>query len=449
MIIPINLKKQAGQKNKKFARPTILLGVGNTKIEEWIGDFFRNQADVICCSDNSDELKQRITDCHPDILVIMRKNSVGGIPEAGSVAEMAAPHVPAVLFIIGELDEEGSEMLEKAREAGVRHVITCEKGGQIYGDELVYSLSGILRDLEGIVQKDSKGNEEKAEGGGVLSLEAQKTLNSLFLGAGSIGKAIIQSAGAVSEKARGRATVIKRDKPRINRTEGISISESGGHIENFFQGNPTAIVQGGLLAVVSPWRPGLAGRLAAQAVKMFSEVEGCVVSYIGASGNSTGALWLEVPDNELIMSDWRIPGSTYPITRDNIRIFAVDPVKDLHPGNENDLMPVLGQARKDSDYTVVDLAGNIASARKVAAQGRSVLLVVIPGGDPVETRVSSIWLKNIMEGKQNIVTGLDMRGGFHETIPEGLNPRLVINNSPADALRIALRKQGDNVFIWN
>jgi hypothetical protein len=200
--------------------------------------------------------------------------------------------------------------------------------------------------------------------------------------------------------------------------------------------------------LVSPWRPNLAGRLAAQAVKLLYDVEGSQVAYIGASKNSTGAMWLDIPDDELMMSDWRVPGSSCPTVRDNLTIYAVDPVKDLTLEGEQDLWCILREARKTSTYTVMDFAGDISLIQKVAHLGRAVVLVVLPGGDPVEYKISSLWLRNLMEGKQNVVTGIDLRG-VPQNIPEGLKPKVVIRNSPADALSVALRRNGDGRFTWN
>lgn len=444
-------EKPGGKKNNSAGRegggapekPLVLLGIGNARIEEWIKVFFLEQASITVSPADSQALREKISGISPDILVLMRQNSMGGIPDAGSLAVSAAQHVPAVLFIIGELDDEGKDLFDQARDAGVQNIITCERGGQIYGDELVYSLTGLIRKING-----PAGRKEREEGSpdSLLNGEAGKTINSLFQSAGSIGRAIIKSAGTVSEKAKTKSSP-KKTLTRINRSKGIALENAGGLSASLSQMSPTSIVPGGILAVVTPWRPNLAGRLAAQAVKMFGEVNGGEVAYIGASGSSTGALWLDVPEDELIMSDWRVPGSSCPITRGNIKIFAVDPVKDLRPGGDEELMAVLHNVRKTSTYTVVDFAGDMAMARKAVLQGRTVLLVVAPGNDPVELRVSTLWIRNIMDGCRNVVTGIDIRGVLPE-IPEDLNPKVIVRNNPADALNIALKKQNDNVFVW-
>jgi len=424
-------------------KPLVLLGIGNTRIEEWIKVFFLEQASITVSPADAQILREKISGLSPDILVLMRQNSMGGIPDAGSLAILAAQHVPAVLFIVGELDDEGKELYDRARDAGVQSIITCERGGQVYGDELVYSLTGLIREINGTAGRKEK---EESPPDSLLSGEARKTINSLFQSAGSIGRAIIKSAGTVSERARTKSSP-KKTLSIIRRSEGIALDNAGGLSSGLAQLSPTSIVPGGILAVVTPWRPNLAGRLAAQAVKMFGEVNGGEVAYIGASGSSTGALWLDVPEDELFMSDWRVPGSSCPITRGNIKIFPVDPVKDLRTGSDEDLIALLHNVRKSSTYTVVDFAGDMTMARKAALQGRTVLLVVAPGNDPVELRVSTLWIRNIMDGCRNVVTGIDIRGVLPE-IPAELDPRVIVRNNPADSLNIALKKQNDNVFVW-
>ncbi|MCL6478058.1 MAG: hypothetical protein K6T65_06540 [Peptococcaceae bacterium] len=373
-----------------------------------------------------------IEELYPDIFVVMRQSAIGGIPGADELAVWAAAHVPAVLFIIGELDEPGKVMFECDSKAGVRHIISCEKGGFISGDELVYVLTGVIREIQTV----QPGEEKEV----AFSGEARKTINSLFRGTGVLGR-LKQTAGAEKPK-------VKRSKPKIKMSDGLSLEDGAPGDAVVVLKNPTSIVPGGILAVVTPWRPNLAGRLAAQAVRILSEVEGGEVAYVGASKNSTGALWLNVSDEELMMSDWRVPGSSYPITQENIKIYAVDPAKDLPAEGEIDLWSIVRQARKTATYTVVDFAGDMAAAGKAAHQGRAVVLVVLPGNDPVEYKIASLWFRNLTEGKQNVVARVDLRGSPNG-IPEGLRPKVVIRNNPADALASVLKKNNNDEFVWN
>ncbi|MFZ5650829.1 MAG: hypothetical protein ACOY4I_08240 [Bacillota bacterium] len=403
-------------------KPAIILGIGDTRIEEWIKSNFSDQMTVLESPVEPDEIKDKIDRLSPDICIFMRRGAGGGIADADSLAIWAAERVPAVLFIVGELDENGRLMADRARDAGIRHIITCERGGQIYGDELVYVLNAIAREI--------KGREPGGDPGGV----------------GPFNGEVVKALGSLLQGVKIKAP-LKKPRPRINRSEGISLVETTEKPVTVVK-NPTAIVPGGVLAVVSPWRPNLAGRLAAQAVKILSEVEGSEVAYIGTSKNSTGAMWLDVPDEVLMMSDWRVPGSDYPVSQGNLVIYAVDPAKNLSLECEAGLWSLLKEARKTCTYTVMDFAGDMALAEKAVHLGRSVLLAVVPGNDPVEYKVSSIWLRNVMDGKQNIVTGIDLRGA-PSTIPEGIRPGVVIRNNPADSLTLALKKISNDEFIWN
>jgi len=149
-----------------------------------------------------------------------------------------------------------------------------------------------------------------------------------------------------------------------------------------------------------------------------------------------------------MMSDWRVPGSQCPVKKDNLVVYAVDPSKDLNPESENEVWAILREVRKYATYTVIDLGGDIKLAEKAAHQGRAVLLVVLPGADPVELKVSQLWLRNIHEGKKNIITGIDLRG-CPPMMPEGVIPKVIVRNNPADAISMALRKNDENEFIWN
>ncbi len=422
---------------RRSGRPAAVLGVGDTRIEDWIKQNFCDQMDVLSSSAEPEEIKRKVTELYPDICVIMRRSSIGGIPDADELAVWAAAHVPAVLFIVGDLDGPGTGMVSRVREAGVRHVISCEKGGYISGDELVYVLTSVIREVQG---QGAPGREGRLNSQG-------KVVNSLLQGKGAL-RAILRPADTAPEKARIKVPA-KKKRPRIKMSEGLSLEEKiplEASVINLK--NPTSIVPGGILAVVSPWRPNLAGRLAAHAVRILSEVEGSMVAFIGASKSSTGAIWLDVPDDELMMSDWRVPGSNYPIIKDNVRIYAVDPAKDLPVQGHQQLWDILKDARKSSTYTVVDLAGDLTEAQKVAHQGRAVVLVILPGNDPVEFKISNLWLRNFMEGKQNVVTGIDLRG-VPQSIPEGLRPKVVIRNNPADALASVLKVMNGEEFIWN
>lgn len=419
---------------------TVLLGIGESRIEDWIKKNYEGRLTVLGASIEKEEFKKQVEDLNPDIVILMRQTVLGGLTDADHLAVWSANRVSAVLFIVGELDNVGLGMVNNVKKAGIHRIISCEKGGQLAGDDLNYAIETAIRELH-TFQETSEETRESV----TLTHETKKAIDNLIKGSLNAIKTATSIKDTPKEKAPKRIS-----KPKINRHEGISIDEQpeGQIYSTQVLKNPMSIVPGGILAVVSPWKPNLAGRIAAQAVKMFKEVEGGEVVYIGASARSTGALWLDIADEELMMADWRVPGSISPLIVDNLKVYAVDPAKDLRPNVEGELFNLLREVRKTASYTVMDLGEDVAMAQKVSHQGWTVILVIVPGNDPVEQKLSSLWLKQLMDGKQNIVVGIDLRG-VPASIPEGLKPKVVIRNNPADALAMALRKVGDDEFHWN
>lgn len=438
---PVSQRAPSAVRRAGTGVPKVVLGLGDNRIEGWIRENFSEQVEVVASAIGQEELKQKVESLSPDILILMRQSSTGGIAGADELSIWAAGRVPAVLLIVGELDEQGREMFDRARDAGVRHIISCDRGGYVSGDELVYVLTGIIREMG-----DSGSLPPGEKTGGLFNGEPGKAVDSLLQGVGAIGRVFRHPA--VTAEQKGKGVKAKKKGPRKTYSGGVALEGEEPFPAHITQiADFTAITPGGVIALVSPWKPNLAGRLAAQAVKMLSQVEESEVAYIGASGDSTGAVWLDVSDEELMMSDWRVPGSHFPLTKNNISIYAVDPFKNIMRESGEQLWKILKRARTTSTYTVLDLAGDMATARKAAHQGRSVLVVIIPGNDPVELKISTLWLKNLMEGKQNIVTGIDLRG-VPPAIPEDIQPKLIIRNNPADALATALRKNGNGEFVW-
>lgn len=415
--------------------PHVILAMGR-ELNRSFQAMFSNLIEIAAEVSTAEEFKKAVMDDQPDIAVIMRTGPAGGVPEADALAEWAASHVPEILFIAGELDETGSSMVERVQNAGVSHILSCPPGGYISGEELVYLMQNIVRKMQE-AEADIKdaGNRVKVKQNPVEGLQTLK------INATKLGKILKPASAPKNKPAK------KKIKPaRINMKEGIALDERPEEEQINSVKNPTAIIPGGLFAVCTPWRPGLAGRIAAQAVKMLAERGR--VAYIAATGQSTGAVWLDVPEEELIMSDWRVPGSQAPVQRDNISIYAVDPAKNLNNISNGDLWDLVKSVRKDATYTVLDFGSDINAAQQAAFAGRSVVLVIVPGGDPVETKTSMLWLKTLQEGKQNIVPGVDLRG-CPPAVPEGLEPKVIIRNNPADALSMALRSNEKDEFIWN
>jgi len=426
--------KIAGHNPTCGKKPSVLLGMGSEELNNWFSNTFSDGVRIVGTVSGLGDFKAKVLEEHPCIVVLSRLGSMGGIPEADIMAEWAADYVLNVLYIAGELDEEGKEISDRLKASGIEHIISCPVGGFVSTDELVFVIYNIIRKTRKGEEDNGQQEEETA------SERTADTLRLLKNSAGKLSQIIRQTADkAVQEKK----------KQVKNRNEGIALEEKTA-VEIFNENikSPTTIVPGGVLVIVSPWRPGLAGRLAAQAAKLFSEVEGGEVAYIGASKQSTGALWLDIPEDELMMSDWRVPGSQCPIKKENLTIYAIDPAKDLNPESENETWAILKEARKTATYTVMDLGGDMNTAMKAAHQGRVVILVIVPCADPVELRVSQLWLRNLKEGKKNIVEGIDLRG-CPPVMPEGIKPKVVVRNNPADALSLALRGSTKDEFIWS
>ncbi|MHB8156834.1 MAG: hypothetical protein ACYDEQ_05520 [Desulfocucumaceae bacterium] len=436
--VPSTLANSTATK-RRDGKLICVLGLCDTRIEEWVKSNYFDRLSVHNTAD-PEEFRQRVSDLQPDICILMRENVSGGMPDADHLAIWAIDCIQNILLLVGELDQLGEDMKNRAQMAGVRHIISCERGGQLSGDEFHWAITSIIRELEEAEQKAEETRDS-------ISSETKKTINALFSGARKALKPKDISSPSRDQKERVNK---KSVKPRINRAKGISLDEEPQAEINSNQAlkNPTMIVPGGVLAIVSPWKPNLSGRISAQAVRVFQEVDGGEVVYIGATSKSTGAVWLEVPDEELMMSDWRVPGSSYPIKQGNVKLYAVDPSKDLRPNSDNELWTILKEARKTASYTVFDLGDDMALAQKVAHQGRAVILVIVPGNDPVEQKIAVMWLKNLMDGKKNIVIGIDLRG-VPGGIPDEPKPIVIIRNNPADALTMALRRNNNNEFFWN
>jgi len=405
-------KELAPQLFTKTATPTTILGLGNQNLNEWFKNTFSHTTEIVLAASSPEEFRTAVQEKCPDIAVIMRTGPTGGLPYADELAVFSCQYARHVIFIAGELDDEGKIMAEAVKNAGGK-VLSCPPGETISGEELVLLIQNTINET---IYEDEQEEE--------IIYGNEKTRGS--------AENFLQSISQVTD-------ILKKAVPRRTETEELPINTAR------IPKHPSAITAGGVLLIVSPWRPGLAGRIAASAAKIFSEGGG-ETAVICASGRSTAASWLGVTDEELILSDWRVPGSQIPVDRGNIKIWAVDPAKSLHMNIKEDLPYILKEARNKANYTVIDFGEDIDLAQSYIHQKEAVLLCVVPGSDPVEQKTSLIWLKRTLGKKDNIVIGFDLRE--QGRIPEGVSSKLTITTSPEEALQNALKKNLDQ-YIWN
>jgi len=257
--------KTAG--NSGSLKPTVLLGFGNDDINNWFINAFGEDVKILSIISSVDEFKSNVIEKRPCIVVLSRLGSVGGVPGSDDMAEWASGRVPYIIYIAGEIDEEGKEISDRLKASGIEYVISCPVGGFISVDELVFNIYNIIRKIRNGEGKDSPVVEDAA-------VKDEDTVTKVIKN--KLTQIIKQTAEkAVHERKKKEHVKVK------NRNEGIALEEKPStEIFNENIKNPTAIIPGGVFVVVSPWRPGLAGRLAAHTVKMFSEIEGSEVARI-------------------------------------------------------------------------------------------------------------------------------------------------------------------------
>jgi hypothetical protein len=207
----------------------------------------------------------------------------------------------------------------------------------------------------------------------------------------------------------------------------------------------TAISAGGLFIIVTPWRPGLAGKIAAIVSTIISE-DGNNVVVIGGTGQSTVAAWLEISEEELMLSDWRVPGSQTPVIKSNLNIWAVDPYKGLNLRQNDETWQLLKEVRSSAKYIILDLAGDLNMAQKAALQKDAVVLVIIPGDDLVEYKTAIYWLNQLKGGRKNVISGLDLRG-ISTVHANGFEPDFFIQGRLESTIRTVIRKSLDQYII--
>ncbi len=144
-----------------------------------------------------------------------------------------------------------------------------------------------------------------------------------------------------------------------------------------------SLSRGGALYLVCPARPALAGEIAAALCR---DIKNSAL-ICGVPG-SVAAVELGVPQEQLIVSDWRIPGSNAPILHDDVTVWPIDPLKfsNIIP----DIHRIVDQIKGKFSLTIVDCGGSLeACSRTSRDEG---VLVLTREGDASE-QILKHWLK--------------------------------------------------------
>ncbi|MCL6559440.1 MAG: GGDEF domain-containing protein, partial [Firmicutes bacterium] len=143
----------------------------------------------------------------------------------------------------------------------------------------------------------------------------------------------------------------------------------------------------GVIYVVCPARPESAGEVAAE---MARKTPGSAL--VCASANSTGALALGIPPEDLICSDWRLPGSSAPVMFNGVTVWPVDPLKYLDVRSSVD--ELVNQISRKFPLVVVDCSGNLELCARVPKHYKVVVV------DHSSSKIVELWLKNY--GGENV-----------------------------------------------
>jgi diguanylate cyclase (GGDEF)-like protein len=132
-------------------RPTVVLGFGRHDIEEWFEKTFQEQIAVTGTISGQSGAMEILQKEPPDMLILMREGAGGGIPGADKIAAGFVGVVPSILFIAGELDTTGEEIVTTLKNAGIENILACRLGETIHTDELVLYVRNIIKDITPMV----------------------------------------------------------------------------------------------------------------------------------------------------------------------------------------------------------------------------------------------------------------------------------------------------------
>lgn len=157
-------------------------------------------------------------------------------------------------------------------------------------------------------------------------------------------------------------------------------------------GSNQTIPKGGAIYIVCPSRPAKAAEVSAQISMQFSGF-----ALVCASGDSTAALNLGISKNQLITSDWRIPGSNAPIEHNGVTVWPVDPYKLSSVAGE--VLRLVEQVKRFFSLTIIDCGASLDLCTRVTMD-EGVLVLLDKEGDAAD-QAAQHWIKNI--GDRNVI----------------------------------------------
>lgn len=136
-------------------------------------------------------------------------------------------------------------------------------------------------------------------------------------------------------------------------------------------GKNQTIPNHGALYIVCPSRPAMAGEISARLSQLTSNA-----ALVCATPESTAAVTLGVPNEKLIVSDWRIPGADAPIKWTDVMIWPIDPYKFININA--DIHGLVDQIKHCFSLTIIDCGGSLDICSR-SAKDEGVLLLTKEG----------------------------------------------------------------------
>ncbi|NTW05219.1 MAG: hypothetical protein HGA27_03760, partial [Peptococcaceae bacterium] len=149
-IIPDDLtgieeEKRSEEIKRQRKKLLALIFASDPKVEGWIKRRFSDHLDLLILNE-FDDIKAIILDIRPDIFIILGCNNPLSDLATEEITIWAVDKVRNLIFIMGQLDEIGRVTKERIASAGVSYIISCEQGGYISGDELIYIINKIIKE---------------------------------------------------------------------------------------------------------------------------------------------------------------------------------------------------------------------------------------------------------------------------------------------------------------